>query len=219
VTRSRRAVIVLTLLGAGLILLSASRTWATVRLTGALGVGHLPVGGRRELPAAIPVALAAVAAAVVLGIAGRALRVLVATGLAIAAVVLGLAAARAGQDTFRASSLAVRHSLGLIAAKGVDAEVFDNDTRFTFWPWVAVGGAGLIALAGLIGMARGWSWPVSGRRFERPGPRDGVALGQASDLAAPPGRPSVMAEKAAPRSTWDALSRGEDPTSTGDDPT
>ena len=63
------------------------------------------------------------------------------------------------------------------------------------WPWPTVAGGVVLVLAGVTGAVAGRRWPAPGRRFEREEAAPAGADGPADDTA-----------------TWDALSRGEDPT-------
>jgi uncharacterized membrane protein (TIGR02234 family) len=78
-------------------------------------------------------------------------------------------------------------------ATGVTGAPTDTVT-VSAWPWPTVAGGAVLALAGVAGIAGGRRWPAPGRRFEREEAAPG-ADGPADDAA-----------------TWDALSRGEDPT-------
>jgi uncharacterized membrane protein (TIGR02234 family) len=207
---SKRTAVLLALIGAGLILLAGSRTWATVRLIGSLpGTSQMTVSGRRSDAAAIPIALAVAAGAIVLATAGRVVRVVVGAGLTAGGLVVAVGAARAGHSHEAALSRAVQDVLGVVSRAG--GAGFGNDVEsavvFSVWPWVAVTGGLLVVLAGLLTLARGWSWAGPSRRYERAG----------EPLPAAPGTPAARAPvtpgPVSPGSTWDALSRGEDPTS------
>ncbi|WP_344337428.1 Trp biosynthesis-associated membrane protein, partial [Kitasatospora putterlickiae] len=69
----------------------------------------------------------------------------------------------------------------------------------TAWPWVALAGGLLLALAGLLTVRYGRGWPAMGSRYEAP-------TGKASAK-----RPSAGAAQN-PADLWKALDRGEDPT-------
>jgi uncharacterized membrane protein (TIGR02234 family) len=208
----RRAAVLLTLVGAGLILLASTRTWATVNLgTGLAGLTQLTVSGRRLAPAGLPISLAAATAAIVLATSRRVVRILVATGLTLAGSALVLGAAHSAQDRAGAAAAALRDTLGLYSSGsgGTPAGSLGMQSRVTIslWPWVACLGAVMLVAAGLLGLLRGSSWPSPTRRFERAG-QPVRAPGQALDTAGP-----AAAGDPGPASAWDALSRGEDPTS------
>jgi uncharacterized membrane protein (TIGR02234 family) len=215
---SRRLAVLLTLVGAGLILLAATRPWAGVQVSNVPGVSELTVSGRRASPAAIPVALAAAAGAIVLATSGRIVRALVAVGLVFAGTAFAVSSVRISHDASSALASALRDSLGLVSHRR-DGQAFGGSfsgatVQITGWPWVATAGGLLVVIAGLLTLVKGWTWPVPGRRFERPDP----AVGTGAD-SRPVSRPVTTPRAAGSAGTWDALSRGEDPTSNSEDPT
>lgn len=111
-------------------------------------------------------------------------------GAARAVGVAALAAA-AALPLLRATGRRVLGGIGvLLGAAGV-ATVLDGwPAPAPAWPWLALAGGVLVAVAGALTVARAGSWPGTGTRFERGARTDG----------------------AAPRDAWDALDRGEDPT-------
>jgi len=218
----RRIVIGGILLGAGLILLAATRTWASVHVGQIPGVSHLSVSGRRAAPAAIPVALAAAAGAVVLATSGRVVRMVVGAGLILGGVILAVVSVRLGRNATGALSSALRDSLGLISRRSdpgaFGASFAAASVRISPWPWTAAAGAGLIAAAGFVTILRGWSWPGPARRFERStGPGSGPVRSGSPGRVKTGGPPTR--DHGGSAGTWDALSRGEDPTAAIDDPT
>jgi uncharacterized membrane protein (TIGR02234 family) len=213
---SKRTAVLLALIGAGLILLAGSRTWATVGLTGSLpGVSHLAVSGRHSDAAAIPIALAVAAGAIVLATSSRVVRAIVGLGLTIGGLVVVVGAVQAGRDRDAALARAVQDALGVVSHGGgaVFGDDVDSSVVFSVWPWVAVAGGLVVVLAGLLTLARGWSWTGPSRRYERD-------AGATAAVPATPAEPAPAAAKpAGPGSTWDALSRGEDPTAMLDERT
>jgi uncharacterized membrane protein (TIGR02234 family) len=210
---SRRTVVLLVLLGALLVLLAGTRTWATVTLSGTLpGLSDLPVPGRRSAPGAIAVALAAAAAAVVLATSGRIVRVVVAAGLVIAGAVVVAGGLRGARDSDHAVVIALRDSLRVA---GGSASSGASRVSISIWPWVAVAGGGVILLAGLLALLGGRTWSGPSRRYER-APAGSAAVTGAARAGDARGATGPAARPAA---TWDALSRGEDPTSAPEEPT
>jgi uncharacterized membrane protein (TIGR02234 family) len=210
----RRMAVLLGLLGALLVVLGTSRPWATVTVTGLPSLNEISVSGRRIAPAGLPVALAAALGAFVLAIARRVVRYLVGVGLSIAGVALAVDGVRAGRSESGAIHLALRDSLGIVnrSSGAADSFVAGTAAQLNGWYVVYVIGAVLIAVAGVVTLLTGAGWPGAGRRFEaspgrgprrssRDGPGDGARSGTDSADA------------------WDALSRGEDPTSPGEDQT
>ncbi len=218
----RRSAILLVLAGAGLALLAGSRTWAHLGVSSNLpGLTGLVVTGRRAAPAEIPIALAAAAGAIVLATWGRVVRAVVGVGLVAAGVVVTFGAVRVIRSPDDAAAGAVRDALGVFSrgsGDGLDAlntlfagSGFSVDV--TLWPRVAALGGLLIAVAGLLTLATGWSWPGPTRRYDRPARTGAVPLQTPARTA--DDNPADLGSAGA----WDALSRGEDPTSTDRDRT
>ncbi|WP_224275525.1 Trp biosynthesis-associated membrane protein, partial [Streptomyces sp. LS1784] len=68
-----------------------------------------------------------------------------------------------------------------------------TEVAHTGWPWVALVGGVLLALAGLLTLRYGRGWPAMGSRYEAPTRRTPARTDTPGDL-------------------WKALDRGEDPT-------
>ena len=135
---ARRPVVLLALLGAGLVLLAATRTWATVEAVGTLpGLSDLAVPGRHLAPGAIPIALAVTAGAIVLATSGRTVRFVVAAGLLIGGPVVVVNGVSGALDTARTTATAVRDSLKV---SGAGFATDRTPVSVTIWPWVAVAG-------------------------------------------------------------------------------
>ncbi|MEU8182773.1 Trp biosynthesis-associated membrane protein [Micromonospora sp. NPDC049044] len=177
--------VLLCLVGAGLALWAATRTWS-VELT----VRPAPLPPVREtrsgagllpwLPALALVTLAGGGA--VLATRGRPRQVL--------GAVLGV--------------LALAVAAGAGYGLGVDVDGSVNRQ----WPVLCLLGGVLAAAGGFWTAVRGAGWPAMGARYERPGR---TAPGGAPS---PSGTPDSSAPMAGRRTTeaWDALDRGEDPT-------
>ena len=177
--RELRLAVLLVLAGAALLLLAGARDWVSVVLPATPPLPPRTVtrtGG--ELTAALrPLGLLGLAGVAALaGTRGRG-------RLAVGAVLL-LAGAAAGATT------------GGVLARGAATEVPPAD-GFTAWPVVALLGAALLALGGLLVLVRGRRWAALSGRYDAPAAREAAP--------AAPARPEVAA--------WDALDRGEDPTS------
>ncbi|MFE7559120.1 TIGR02234 family membrane protein [Kitasatospora sp. NPDC057500] len=183
--RTLAVMLLLTALGVVLVLTAAGRVWAE----GTAGTLEVSVTGGKisELPAGLAlVALAAAVAVFAVRGAGR-LAVGVLTllaGLGAAAAAVAGAGDTAALDAEAARKLALTGS----AATGVG---------HTAWPWVALLGGLLLAVAGLLTVRFGRGWPAMGSRYEAPG-------GKA------PAKRKAAAES--PADLWKALDRGEDPT-------
>jgi uncharacterized membrane protein (TIGR02234 family) len=173
--------LLLTLLGAVLVLTAAGRDWAEGR-AGTLDVSV--TGGKiSELPGGLAlVGLAAAVAVFAVRGAGR-----LAVGALTLLAGLGVAAASVAgaSDTAALDSAAS----GKLALAGSTA----TEVSHSAWPWVALAGGLLLALAGLVTLRYGRGWPAMGSRYE-----------------APTRKAPVKAET--PGDLWKALDRGEDPT-------
>lgn len=231
--RVKLTLIMLVLVASAVALLAWSRVWidATV-LTGAPGAGtlDLQVSGADAAPALTALALAGVALAGALTIAGPVIRFV----LGILEVLLGgcvvLAAFLAVSDPASASASVVTTATGIAGKESIlDAIV---GASLTVWPYVAIGAGFAMAFAGVAILVTGSSWPRSTSRYQavRLEPADG-----GTDVFAEPtvtaaestsaGAVSARAAPTQPRDTaahadansravdsWDELSRGSDPT-------
>jgi uncharacterized membrane protein (TIGR02234 family) len=192
-----RGVLVLPALALGVAVLAlASRPWVVAQVPGPAGaVGEQVVSGSSAAPAVPALALVALAAAVAVALGRRWGRLLAAACLVLAgAGVAALAlAVLADPSAWAAGPVAAR--TGLLGADPPAA-------RATSAPALAAGAGALVAGTGAAAVARRSRWGAAGSRFER------TPAG---------GAPAAPASGAAPASaTWDALSRGEDPTAAGD---
>jgi len=184
--RERVVVLALGVAGGAFALLTATRPWLLVTVKDPLvGSGQLHPTGRNVaalVPAAALVALAASVAAVTMRRVGRQVAglLLVSAGAAMAA-----AAARVLMDAGAAAQESVRQATGRTA--GLSAVT----VTATVWPWLAIGAAALVVLAGAVTVVRGRQWSGLSPRYDAPA----ATVDPADDDAA-----------------WDALSRGEDPT-------
>jgi uncharacterized membrane protein (TIGR02234 family) len=179
--------LLLTVLGAVLVLTAVSRVWATGTVAGVTG-GALDVSVTGSTVSGLPtgLALAALAAAVAVFAVRGAGRV--AVGLLLTLAGLGAAAGAA----LNAAGTTALHAEAArkLALAGARAEHVGHSV----WPWLALLGGLLIAAAGLLTVRYGRSWPGMGSRYDAP-------------TRQAPARPSD-----APADLWKALDRGEDPT-------
>ncbi len=171
------------LVGGGLLLLSAGRTWATVGRAAPFH-GSVAASGGSLVPATTAVGLLALAAVAAVVATRGMLRVL--TGAVVFAAGVAVAALAAGGVS----------AADVVAAAGPHGQlgaVAPGPPELSAWPWVAVGGGAVLAAAGLLVAVRGRRWSAMGSRYDAPTP----ARRRAVD-------PEVAA--------WEALDRGEDPT-------
>ena len=178
----------LALTGGALGLLAASRPWVhAVVLDPVLGRTAVTASGRQAAPVVPAVALVALAGGVALLLART-------LGRRVAGLLLVLA----GAAEIAAASSAVRSpeaGVSDLVARAVGA-VGAADVRVTVtgWPWLAVASGVLVALAGVLTVLRARHWAVRASRYDAP-----------AEVSAP------VQDGEGP-DTWDALSRGEDPT-------
>jgi len=141
---------------AGLVLLAATRTWATGRLPDG---GSVTVTGGTAVPAVPALALAAAAAAVALSLAGRWSRPLLAGAIVVTGGGIAALAAAAAMDPAGVLRPAV------VAATGVSGTTVAAASSPWCWPAV-VAGLG-IALCGLGALRAGRGWSAV-RRIDQP---------------------------------------------------
>lgn len=173
--------LLLTVLSAVLVLTAVGRVWSEGR-AGTLAVS-VSGGAISELPGGLAlVGLAAAVAVFAVRGAGR-----LAVGALTLLAGLGAAAASAAGagDTAALDAEAARK----LALSGSAA----TEVGHTGWPWVALAGGLLLAVAGLLTLRYGRSWPAMGSRYEAPTRK-------------------APAKSDTPADLWKALDRGEDPT-------
>ena len=193
---SKGVVVLLALVGAGGLLVSAFRPWVTGAVDDAvLGATRISATGSEVAPGLTAVALAIAAAAIAVVAAGRIARVVAVVAYAVCLAVAAGLAVRVIADP--------NGVLGPVGASRVGRTgSVETVASTTAWPWVALLASG-VALLGLVGAVAGirrWGGPSA--RYDAPG-------GTASDVPGPRG------ERV--RSDWDELSAGRDPTDVGPD--
>jgi uncharacterized membrane protein (TIGR02234 family) len=149
--------------------------------------------GRQLVPALLPLALVGAAGVLAAASAGRMLRGLLRAVATVVVVLagLGLAVLAAGPAADPAAS-----GRSLEVARQASAAI---GTQASPLGWVAVVGGALVAVAGLVALFGGRSWPGLAARYER-------------DPAAATSGTSGTRTTAPPASPWDAIERGDDPT-------
>src|SRR5579875_1616819 len=186
------------------------------------------VSGQSLVPAAAALAIAALASlAAVLATRRTARRVagllLAGFGAGIAASVsagisaadvlaagAGNAAAAAGSGTGASSVTSGAPASGGTSAGTSPIAGFAGHVVLALFPWrgLAIAGALIVVVAGLLVAWRGTRWPVMSSRYDLPS--------RGSAPGAPPGPPVAAASRALPdadsASVWESLSRGDDPT-------
>ncbi|MCJ1674324.1 Trp biosynthesis-associated membrane protein [Rathayibacter sp. VKM Ac-2929] len=190
---------------AALELTASTQPWATLLLTPGVGDGRaLSVVGTVAAPALSALALAGLALAAALAIAGPAFRIV----LGLLQIVLGgsvvLAASTALADPVRAGSSLVTDATAIAGRESVAALVASSSV--TAWPVVALVAGVLTAVIGVLVLVTVRRWPgAKKKRASRFEPADGYGHG-ATTVQTDDGDIDPVV-------SWDELSRGDDPTS------
>jgi uncharacterized membrane protein (TIGR02234 family) len=174
--------------GAGLVLLAAGRTWATVRAQGAITPVTQPLAGRDLAGGISALGWAGLAALAALAATRGRARAAVGVLLTVLGGAAGYLAVRA-MDTGRAAGTARTQSSLLDLGTGLTVQM-------SAWWAVALAGGILLAAGGILTTLRGSRWPGMSARYDRSGPT----------------KPADPATSEDPARLWKSLDRGEDPT-------
>jgi hypothetical protein len=193
-----------------LLLAVGTRTWLTAQVTDPLaGAGHVDISGGRSAPLVPALALVALASGGALTIARRIGQIVVLIALALAGAGAALAAVRVVTDPVTAARPAVAEATGLTTASVTASTA---SVSMSAWPVVAAVLGALILGVAVLGWTARRGWQV-GRRFERDATAsDGATVAEAGGTPSAPRRPEDSTPAAA-ADDWDALTRGDDPTS------
>ena len=199
---------------------TTTQAWIHAAVTTSLQPVTVDVTGADAAPAVTALGLVAAVAAVASALGGRILRTVVGVVVVLAGAGAVAAVLAVTADPRAAAQPAVGAQTGVISDGG--------EYAMTAWPWAAVAAAVLLGLCGI------WLVLVAQRvraratqRYDRApltgaaGPQDTAASGQdvaaegstsaAGTSSTPPGE-TQAADHADDIDTWDALTRGEDPT-------
>lgn len=144
--------------GAALVIGAAGRTWASIRLDGAPGVGLTG----RDLGAVIPaLGWAGLAGAAVLLVTRGWARALVGVLVAVFGVIAAVLTPVVLTHSHVTAAAGERSGLLQVGAVAVRAGAS--------WPATAIAGGALLAVAGILAAARGRRWPGPSTRYDRPG--------------------------------------------------
>jgi uncharacterized membrane protein (TIGR02234 family) len=151
--------------GSGLGLLSATQTWFVIGVTDVADhAGTVTVAGSAAAPALTALSLAGLALTAALAIAGPAFRVV----LSILGVLLGVSivysAVSVLGDPLRAAGGAITAATGVAGENSLRKLVESTTTEF--WPWLAVIGGVLVALAAIAAIVFVRAWPGPSRRYQ-----------------------------------------------------
>lgn len=205
--RLKLAVILLVLASSALALLAWSQTWISAGvLQSGTATKTLEVTGSTAAPGLTALALAGLALAGALSIAGPVIRIVLGLLEILVGFSVGLSAALAIGDPAAASAALVTAATGIAGKDSVTDGVVASVS--TPWPYLALVAGILMSAAGVLIWATARRWP-------RPGARYQSVRFEAADAAAPTGQTPAVSS-ADPSSDavddWDGLTRGEDPT-------
>ncbi|MBK0421476.1 Trp biosynthesis-associated membrane protein [Leucobacter sp. CSA2] len=187
--RAKLLTLLLIAVSGGTALLAGSQPWISFVLDGETSP-HSATGHVIN-PALSPIAIAIVAAALALTIAGKGFR-----------VVLGVLVTLLGAGVVAMTLTSTSSPLGAVngtiteltgITDGVDQVM---ELAMTPWPWVTLAAGVLAGLLGLFVLITGRRWAQGGRKYESGTHEPGTK---------PTGKPDRISD-------WDALSDGDDPT-------
>lgn len=198
--RSRPLVVVLGLAVAGIVMLSWTQTWFTLRLDAAAAVTPtVEADGAAAVPQFTALAIALLALFLAMTIAGRVVRVV----LAAIEILLGLGIVVSGVSALNDPVSAARGAVGEVAGVSDLAAVrrIVTSVHVSAWPAVGIVGGVLAVLLGIVVLVVQRSWPGPSRKYAA--------------------TPTATAPKPAPVERdaivdWDDLSAGLDPTDPAD---
>lgn len=202
--RLKLAVILLVLAASALALLAWTQVWITAdALQPGSAAKTLAVTGSTAAPGLTALALAGVALAGALTIAGPIIRVVLGLLEILLGLSVGLAAALALGDPAGASAALITAATGIAGKESVTDGVVASVS--TPWPYLALVAGVAMAAAGLIILVTARRWPGPGSRYQAVRFAAADASGAtATDLSGDPSSDAV--------DDWDGLTRGEDPT-------
>ena len=198
--RRIKPILILAVIAAsGLALLAWTQVWATVRLA-ADGTSQqvLDVTGSIAAPGLTALALAGLALAGALTIAGVVIRIVLGILEMLLGVSVILSAALALADPVGARAAAVTAATGIAGTDSTRAAV--ESAALTFWPFLALVAGILMVIVGLIVCVSARRWPGPTTRYET------TRFAPVTDAATGQTRPRDAVDD------WDGLTRGDDPT-------
>lgn len=209
--RTAPAVLV-TLLCALALFATTTATWIHADVPTSLQSVTVDVPGADAAPAVTALGLVAAVAAVASALGGRVLRTIVGAVVALAGVGAVLAVLAVTGDPRAAAQPTVGAQTGVINDGG--------DYALTGWPWAAVTAAVLLALCGVwLAVVARHARRRNAQRYDRAAVAGSVGTATTTAAMHPRGGEASAGETQAAEhvddiDTWDALTRGEDPTQT-----
>jgi uncharacterized membrane protein (TIGR02234 family) len=184
-----------------LLLLATTRTWLTGRSAEPLlGGGAVSATGSQVAPGVVALGLVCLVALVTTLTGGPVVR-------RVSSVVLVLASA--GAVALVVPPLSdPEQALGRVAAAGLGRTgVVRTTAEVSVWAWVALVAGALLVLASVLAAVAARRWSGLSSRFEVPA--DTGTSGRSADA---PSQAAPVTRQGTPRTTWDELSEGRDPT-------
>ncbi|MGY4856953.1 Trp biosynthesis-associated membrane protein [Cryobacterium sp. AP23] len=197
--RIKPLLVLAVILASGIALLAWTQVWVTVRLA-ADGTTQqvLDVTGSIAAPGLTALALAGLALAGALTIAGVVIRIILGLLEMLLGVSVILSAALVVFDPVGASAAAVTTATGIAGSDSTRAAV--SQAALTFWPFLALAAGVLMFLVGLLICITAKRWPGPTKRY------DTTRFEPVTDAATGQTRPRDAVDD------WDGLTRGDDPT-------
>ena len=190
--RLKSVSLIVGVLWGGLVLLTWTGEWFSIRLAGDfVDQAPLSIGGDVAAPALIALALAALALVAALAIAGPVIRLVLAALEALIGVTVVLSSFAALSDPIGSSAGAITGATGVSGEESVAALV--GSVEVGAWPWLAGLAGALMIGYSVILFATVRRWPGGTSKYQA------VRM-----VPAEPGTSSVT--------DWDSLSTGDDPT-------
>ena len=193
---SKAVAIGLVVLGGGFALIASVQEWLRVDfLPGVATAETLSITGQKLNPALTLIALAGLASALVLTIAGRGFRRVIGVLVLLLGIGLAVLGAMTGANPVAGARKQIEEVSGIA---GEAQEALLDGVTVSAWPGVTIAVGALLALGGVLILVFGGRWKTGGRKYE-------------SGDASPKSRGRVRASGDR-ISEWDALSDGDDPT-------
>ncbi|MFC5338118.1 Trp biosynthesis-associated membrane protein [Leucobacter denitrificans] len=193
---SKAILILLVVVGGGLGLLASVQVWIQVEfLTGVSAVERIEVTGQQASPAITLISLAALAAALVLTIAGPVFRKVI--GLLV--LVLGAGLAAVGTSIALSPIDGARSQIA--ESTGISGDSYDllvASISSSAWPTITAVIGVLLGILGVCVLILSGRWKTAGRKYD-----------SGTDGSKKKTRTSEPGDRI---SEWDALSDGDDPT-------
>jgi uncharacterized membrane protein (TIGR02234 family) len=196
--RIKPTLILAVIAASGLALLAWTQVWATLDVILDGGQTALEVTGSVAAPGLTALALAGLALAGALTIAGGVIRIILGLLEMLLGVSVVLSAVLAIADPIGAGSAAVTAVSGISGIDSIRAGV--SAAALTGWPYLALGAGILMFLVGLAVCLTARRWPGATTRY------DATRFEPVTDAATGQTRPRDAVDD------WDGLTRGDDPT-------